>query len=97
MANKKRTVFPVVTHAEVNDKMEAFLRSSGDPFIDAKAEDEAKFQAWMKEVDVWFMKRTCCDWDNLCGDDEPVRSAFQDKETPEQFVDRICEKFGLGD
>jgi hypothetical protein len=101
VARKKRTVFPVVTHAEVNDKMAEFLEGkpepSGDPFIDAKAEQEAKFQKWMQEVDVLFMQRTCCDWANLCGDDEPVRTAFGRQETPQYFVDFVCEKYGLGD
>jgi hypothetical protein len=68
---------------------------SGDPFIDAKAEEKKQFQGWMKQVNALFLQRTCCDWAELCGDDEPVRSAFAEKETPEGFVDRICTKFGL--
>ena len=101
MAKRKRTVFPVLAHAEVNDKMAAFLEGkpepTGEPFTDAKAEAEARFQDWMKMVNALFLQRTCCDWANLCGDDKPVRSAFEERETPEQFVERICDKFGLGD
>jgi len=59
--------------------------------------EEKQFCEWMKQVDVLFLQRTCCDWANLCGDVEPVRRAFAEKETPEEFVDRICMKFGLGD
>ena len=59
--------------------------------------EEKQFCEWMKQVDVLFLQRTCCDWANLCGDVEPGRLAFEDKATPEAFVDRSCEKFGLGD
>jgi hypothetical protein len=61
------------------------------------AKADVEFHGWMRRVNALFLQRTCCDWANLCGDDEPVRQAFAEKETPEGFVDRICEKFGLGD
>jgi len=54
------------------------------------------FEDWLKEVDRLFLERTNCTWADLCGDEEPVRSAFAAMETPLEFVGRICTKFDLG-
>lgn len=54
------------------------------------------FEQWKKEVDRLFLKKTCCDWADLCGDEEPLTDSFSENETPAEFVERVCEKYGLG-
>lgn len=46
-------------------------------------------------ADVIFLKTTGCNWDDLCGDIEPLEAAVRVKETPEEFVDYIIEKYNL--
>lgn len=63
---------------------------------DAKI-DFSTFDKWKAEVERLFKEKTECTWADLCGEEEPLTSAFEDKESPRQFVNWYCEKYGLGD
>lgn len=54
-----------------------------------------KFDTWKAEVDRLFRDRYLTNWSDLCGDDGPLRIAFTEDDTPEQFTEWFAEKYNL--
>jgi len=53
------------------------------------------FIDWCTEVDRLCRAHLACSWAELAGDPEPLVRAFHDKETPEEFVQWVHEKYDL--
>jgi hypothetical protein len=53
------------------------------------------FESWAASVDQLCVNHLACSWAEFAGDVEPLQSAFNDGESPEQFVVRIRDKFDL--
>lgn len=61
------------------------------PKINARAD----FAAWRRQVELLCQRRVATSWNDLCGDEEPLREAFTSGETAESFVQRLIEKYDL--
>lgn len=55
------------------------------------------FELWKMEMGEFCLKKTGCTWDDLCGDEEPLCSAYYDGLTPLEFIDREIERHDLED
>jgi len=53
------------------------------------------FGPWCKEADDIFKRETGCSWNDLCGDEDPLKRAFRRGDTPGEFVDWHIEKYDL--
>lgn len=59
------------------------------------AKDSITFDQWMLTVDRLCLAHLACSWNDLCGDLEPLRSAFDVGEDPIQFVRWWADKYDL--
>jgi hypothetical protein len=53
------------------------------------------FEAWAREVDELCVRHLACAWADLAGDLPPLQQAFEEGESPIQFVRWWAEKFDL--
>lgn len=53
------------------------------------------FSAWTNEVDTLCRHHLACSWQDLCGDEPPLRRAFEAGDTPLEFVKWWAEKYDL--
>ncbi|MBK9241151.1 MAG: hypothetical protein IPL75_12985 [Acidobacteria bacterium] len=53
------------------------------------------FDEWAAQVDVVCTANLACSWNDLCGEVEPLRAAFDAGESPVQFVLWWAEKYDL--
>ena len=53
------------------------------------------FDDWVVTVDALCRAHLACDWNDLCGDMEPLRSAFEAGDEPRVFVRWWAEKYDL--
>lgn len=54
-----------------------------------------EFNAWTLTVDLLCRNKLACSWNDLCGDKQSLRDAFESGLSPDQFVDRWVEKYDL--
>ena len=74
----------------------------GGPIDEAKKETEAeqatlRFDLWKSKVDIEFLRRTNCDWSDLCGETVPLIDAYKEGKSPEDFVTWYIEKYDLAE
>lgn len=50
---------------------------------------------WSDEVDSLCKSHLACGWNDLCGDNEPLQRAFENGESPSEFVSWFAEKYDL--
>lgn len=53
------------------------------------------FDEWFQQVESLCVSHLACTWSDLCGDTEPLRSAFEHGDTPTSFVQAWAEKYDL--
>lgn len=53
------------------------------------------FVDWCVETDRLCREHLACNWADLAGDPEPLVWAFNDKQTPEEFVRWVHDKYDL--
>ena len=61
------------------------------------AKAKGSFEEWREVFDPLCVKRTGCTWEDLCGEDELLKSAYDNDETPLGFIDWYIEKYDLHD
>lgn len=54
-----------------------------------------KFSEWARDVDVLCRHHLGCSWDDLCGDEQPLRRGFEARDTPLEFVRWWWERYDL--
>ena len=54
-----------------------------------------KFTEWASEVDTLCRHHLACSWQDLSGDEPPLRRAFEAGDSPIEFVRWWAEKYGL--
>ena len=57
--------------------------------------DSMTFEEWMVQLNAELIIRTACTWADLAGDEDPVRSAYEDGDSVEEFTTRIIRKYNL--
>lgn len=50
---------------------------------------------WKKAVDKELQQRVCSTWKELSGNEDPLLDSYRSKETPEEFVDSIVNRYNL--
>ena len=55
----------------------------------------SNFDEWAKAVDALCHAHLACGWGDLCGDVQPLRTAFDIGESPMAFVRWWAEKYDL--
>lgn len=53
------------------------------------------YDGWECEVNNLFISRYGVSWAGLCGDEEPLRNAYDRNESPGDFVERWAVKYDL--
>lgn len=53
------------------------------------------YEDWKQEVDQLFISHYGASWADLCGDDEPLRNAYEGNESPSDFVEWWADKYNL--
>lgn len=56
---------------------------------------ENRYAEWKSAVDSRFKVKTGNSWDDLCGDEEPLRDAYGNGLSPEEFVEHWMDKYDL--
>lgn len=54
-----------------------------------------RFSEWASEVDTLCRHHLACSWNDLCGDEPPLRRAFEAGDAPLEFVRWWAEKYDL--
>lgn len=58
-------------------------------------EDRSKFDRWCTEVNEVCLRFLRCSWEDLCGDEEPLKQGFEDGLLPLEFTRGWQEKYDL--
>ncbi|MEZ5416102.1 MAG: hypothetical protein R2708_02025 [Vicinamibacterales bacterium] len=53
------------------------------------------FDEWAKEVDALCLRHLLCDWDDLCGEIEPLQQSHEAGDAPLTFVAWWSGKYDL--
>jgi len=53
------------------------------------------FSEWSNDVDTLCRHHLACSWDDLCGDEPPLRRSYDAGDTPLEFVRWWAEKYEL--
>lgn len=53
------------------------------------------FHDWVQRVEFLCVSHLACSWNDLCGEAEPLRSAYDAGEAPMTFVHAWAEKYDL--
>lgn len=53
------------------------------------------FDEWALTVDALCRRHFVCSWDDLSGELEPLRTSYENGETPRQFIEWLAQKFDL--
>jgi len=90
-----------IDNQKSEDAFEEFVEIKASEEAAQTAEEDEKgdfkdYEKWFAEVERLLNEKTACTWADLCGEDEPVRDAHARGDSPRQFVNWYCEKYGLG-
>lgn len=61
----------------------------------SKAMKTIAFEEYKQSVDSHCLKHLGTSWADLCGDEEPLKSAFDDGESPSSFVHGWAKRYDL--